>query len=290
MAALSAAVRGRPSSTVKANRPPGSRADATCAGGPALSAKASIVSSRRTTSNGPPGSGGTAPTSNRQGRPAARVARDLHRVLVAVDAEVAAPQLGRDEASGTGHAAAQVEHGDARPDPGPARQRRGSRRPVMKLSCPTNSSAAPSAAYAAVRVRRSASSYVVRGTAVTASVPRAAEAPGAAWTASPGTRSCRSCRWSRWPAAPQPRDVAPEGLGQQQEADRQGGEDAAAGPDVGRGERQGDARHRRHDLAPVARRQARPHPGKHPAGHREHVARRPHREHPGAVRPGDVRR
>ncbi len=68
----SASVSGWPSSTVNANRPPTGSADEISRSSVSLSAKASIVSSSSTTSNGPGGTGGTRPTSKRHGRPAAR--------------------------------------------------------------------------------------------------------------------------------------------------------------------------------------------------------------------------
>src|SRR5689334_11858754 len=66
--ARSGAVRGRPSSMVKAKRPPVASAPDMPWSSGFLSRKASMVSSRSTTSNGPLGTGGTSMTSKRQGR------------------------------------------------------------------------------------------------------------------------------------------------------------------------------------------------------------------------------
>jgi len=72
MRARSGPVSGRPSSSVNANRPPAASAPEIPSSSARLSANASIVSSRSTTSNVPRGSGGTLATSKRQGRPRAR--------------------------------------------------------------------------------------------------------------------------------------------------------------------------------------------------------------------------
>jgi hypothetical protein len=72
IAARSAAVSGDPSSSVKANRPPGRSAAAISRTSASLSSNASIVSSRSTTSKGPAGRGGTRVTAKRQGRSPAR--------------------------------------------------------------------------------------------------------------------------------------------------------------------------------------------------------------------------
>ena len=72
IAARSAAVSGAPSSSVKANRPPGRSAAPIPPASASLSAKASIVSSRSTTSNDPAGRGGICATAKRHGRSLAR--------------------------------------------------------------------------------------------------------------------------------------------------------------------------------------------------------------------------
>ena len=72
IAARSAALKGAPSSSVNAKRPPGASAAATARTSAPLSANASIVSSSSTTSKLPGGSGGTAATANRHGNPSAR--------------------------------------------------------------------------------------------------------------------------------------------------------------------------------------------------------------------------
>ena len=72
IAARSAAVSGGPSSSVKAKRPPGRSAAAISRTSASLSAKASIVSSRSTTSNEPAGSGGTCAIAKRHGGSPAR--------------------------------------------------------------------------------------------------------------------------------------------------------------------------------------------------------------------------
>ena len=68
MLSRSASVSGRPSSMVKANRPPGLSAPDISSSSVSFSGKASMVSNRSTTSNGPGGDGGIRETSKRQGR------------------------------------------------------------------------------------------------------------------------------------------------------------------------------------------------------------------------------
>ena len=68
----SAGVRGLPSSTVKAKRPPSGSAEATVRSRARLSRNASRVSSRRTTSNGPAGTGGTVATLEPASEPVSR--------------------------------------------------------------------------------------------------------------------------------------------------------------------------------------------------------------------------
>ena len=97
MRARSDSVSGTPSSSVNANRPPAGSARATSSSSASLSRKASIVSSRSTTSSVPGGSGGTCATSKRQGRPPARSRATATALLARVHAEVVAAELARDE-------------------------------------------------------------------------------------------------------------------------------------------------------------------------------------------------
>jgi hypothetical protein len=76
----SASVRGRPSSTVKANRPPVLSAREISPSSGSFSGKASMVSNRSTTSNGPAGIGGIRQISKRQGRSPVR-SRAMSRAL-----------------------------------------------------------------------------------------------------------------------------------------------------------------------------------------------------------------
>ena len=90
------------------------------------------------------------------------------------------------------------------------------------------------------------------------------------------------------PANPQPRDVTAERLGEQGERDEEGGLGERLRQDVRGRDRQHDPLRRGDDLAPVARRQRRLHPGPHPAGDEEGVACGSDRKHPRAGRGGDV--
>ncbi len=90
------------------------------------------------------------------------------------------------------------------------------------------------------------------------------------------------------PAAPQPPHVAAERLGEQGERCDEGGLGQSPRQDVRRRERQHDPLRRGDDLAPVARRQLRPHPRQQPAGGEERVARGADREHPRAGRAGGI--
>ena len=144
---------GWPSSTVKANRPPARRAAETSRSSGSLSRNASMVSSSRTTSNGPLGTGGTRrPRTDRRVRRPARSLASSIGAGIQVDAEVAATELRRDEPPGAGHTTAEVQHRDARSDP--ARRARDRISPArMKLSCPTYSPGGYAATRAARRAR-----------------------------------------------------------------------------------------------------------------------------------------
>jgi hypothetical protein len=72
MRSRSPSVRGTPSSTVKANCPPGASAREISRSSASFSGNARMVSSRSTTSNGPAGTGGIRETSKRQSRSRAR--------------------------------------------------------------------------------------------------------------------------------------------------------------------------------------------------------------------------
>ena len=109
----SAGVRGRPSSTVKAKRPPTGSAEETSRRRVVLSRKASSVSSRRTTSNRPGGSGGTRPTEKAAPEPVLRgsLPGQGDGAGARVHPHVGAAELAGDEQPGAARAAAEVEQG-----------------------------------------------------------------------------------------------------------------------------------------------------------------------------------
>ena len=117
----SAAVSGGPSSIVKANRPPvGSALEISWSSVP-LSGKASIVSSRSTTSNGPGGIGGMRETSKRQGGRRRAPVRCRWRWRLGPPPGRSNPAPG-DEPPGPGDSAAEVQYGHPGCDAGPHRQ------------------------------------------------------------------------------------------------------------------------------------------------------------------------
>ena len=123
---------------MKAKRPPTGERAGDLPTNVSLSGNASIVSSRSTTSNVPGGSGGTLRDLEAAGQRAGERAGDGHRACARVDSEVAAAELPSDEPTGPGDSTAEVEHGDARRDPRPLRERPDL--PArMKLSCSTYS-------------------------------------------------------------------------------------------------------------------------------------------------------
>ena len=89
-------------------------------------------------------------------------------------------------------------------------------------------------------------------------------------------------------AAPQPPDLAAEGLREQGERDHEEGLDEHAGQHPGRGDDEHDALERGDDLGPVARRRRPPQPRQHLLGGEQQVTGQSDGEHPRARRPGDV--
>ena len=148
IASRSSAVSGCPSSSVKANRPPGRSAAAISPISASLSSKASIVSSRSTTSNGPAGRGGISATAKLQGRSPA-----CSRAMATALALASTPRSSQPSSRVSrrpGPAMPQHRSSTFVPGPMPACIARVRISPaVMKLSCPTNSPGA----YAATRAR-----------------------------------------------------------------------------------------------------------------------------------------
>ena len=123
MRARSGPVSGRPSSSVNANRPPAASAPEIPSSSGRLSANASIVSSRSTTSNVPRRERRHPRDLEAAGQAARACACDVDGARAVVDSQVAAAQLPRDEPPRPGHSAAEVEHGHPAGDAGPLRQR-----------------------------------------------------------------------------------------------------------------------------------------------------------------------
>ena len=120
--ARSASTRGRPSSRVKANRPPATSALDISRSRVSLSGNASIVSNRSTTSNGPAGIGGIRGDLEVARKIARTLTCDLDGAGAEVHPQIRATQLLSDEPPGTGHTAAQIEHGDSARDAGLTRE------------------------------------------------------------------------------------------------------------------------------------------------------------------------
>ena len=138
IAARSADVSGGPSSRVKATRPPGGSAAAISRTSRSLSSKASIVSSRSTTSNEPPGSAGMCAVANRQGSPFARSRAISTALSLASTPRYAQPSSRVRKRPGP--PTPQHRSSTLTPEPMPACAARARiSAAVMKLSCPTNS-------------------------------------------------------------------------------------------------------------------------------------------------------
>ena len=112
----------RPSSSVKAKRPPGPSAAAIARTSASLSSTASIASSSSTTSNAPAGQRRRLRDREAARQVARLLAGDRDGARAEVHAQVAAAQLPREEPPGPGDAAADVQHADAGADAGPRRQ------------------------------------------------------------------------------------------------------------------------------------------------------------------------